>query len=364
MRNRFAPERSQGPTFNVGSGMSNRIREMSWLDLPPLLWKRRLNLSLAVCIVVACTAAVTLILPNKYRSSASILPSGDVDQFSDIKSLVGLGAPSAASQNSSMLFPVILESKTVRDAVANKTYTYSEDGVRQTVRLQDYLGATNPDRLRMKLARITFVSQDKKTGVISIETETKSPALSQAILQTYLDELESFNMHKRRSQAHENAVYLERQMTEKEAVLHAAEDSLEQFQKVNRGWMGTSDPELGKIVSRMQRDVDILSQAYLYLRQQYEVALFEAQKDVPIVRILDNPSLPTMKSGPRRLLIIFTAAVAAFFGTIFWILMVDVRGQKPTAAENAAAEASSPAEVRSVRLRRGTETRDRAGISS
>ncbi|HVP07745.1 MAG TPA: hypothetical protein VMS71_07880, partial [Candidatus Acidoferrum sp.] len=130
---------------------------------------------------------------------------------------------------------------------------------------------------------------------------------------------------KRRSQARENASYLERQMNDKSQELQVAEDSLEQFQKVNRGWPGSSDPELTKLLGRLQRNVDILSQGYMYLRQQYEVALFESQKDMAIVRVLDKASFASVKSGPRRSMFVLAAGALSFFGMVVWVLFADVR---------------------------------------
>jgi len=59
------------------------------------------------------------------------------------------------------------------------------------------------------------------------------------------------------------------------------------------------------------------------------VAKLDAQKDVPIVRILDAPSLPTVKSGPKRASMIVIITVMAFF-TIFLIVVImeAVRRQK------------------------------------
>ena len=76
-------------------------------------------------------------------------------------------------------------------------------------------------------------------------------------------------------------------------------------------------------LGRHKRNIEINSQTYLLLREQYEMARLTAQKDVPIVRILDMPSLPTLKSSPRRTIIIILSGMVAFilsFGFIIGFL--------------------------------------------
>jgi len=66
-----------------------------------------------------------------------------------------------------------------------------------------------------------------------------------------------------------------------------------------------------KELGRLQREVDVKSATYAMLAREHEMAKLDVQKDIPIVRLLDPPSLPTMKSGPfRRNLILLSGIVA------------------------------------------------------
>jgi uncharacterized protein involved in exopolysaccharide biosynthesis len=209
------------------------------------------------------------------------------------------------------------------DAVLNRQFVVDISEHAQTVLLSEYFGKENPDKLREALNAVTIVSTDRKTGVITVAVETKNPRLSQKITQAFLDELEQFNLHKRRSRAKENAVYLDRQIADLKLQLQATEDSLEQFQKYNRDWAATSDPEIVKALTRLQREVEIKSQTYLFLTQEHEVAKLDAQKDVPIVRILDQPSLPAVKSGPKRLVTLLICIVFTFGFTVGAIFILE-----------------------------------------
>ncbi|MDX9856800.1 MAG: Wzz/FepE/Etk N-terminal domain-containing protein [candidate division Zixibacteria bacterium] len=287
--------------------------------------RRRRTIVVFVCSIVALAALWLFTTPNRYTSYATILPSGQTEGLASLRSLVGLGGGiMPTGDNSSFLFPNILSSQLVRDAVLDRSYEVPECDSDPSLTLATYFGETNPDRLREKLAGITEVSTDSRTGQIRVSVETIYPTLSQQIVTAYVDNLERYNREKRASAARENATYLAGQLSSTQALLQAAEDSLRDFRNVNRDWAVTSNPDIMYELSRLQRSVNAHLAAYQILQENYQMAQFEAMKDVPIVRVLDEPSLPTEKSGPRRLLslvaiallstVLSTIGVVAFAG--------------------------------------------------
>lgn len=305
-----------------------RISDINLIETARLLYSKRKFLAGCVLSVMLLTAIVVLILPNQYRSTASILPSGKVDKMAQLKSLAGLDAFMTQDENSSELFPTILTSRTVMDAVLAGEYSFLHNDKVINLTLAEYFDQDNPEKLRKALTEASGFDMDKKTGVISLSVETKYPRLSRAILGRYLEELESFNMHKRRSQAKDNVRYLEREVADRNQQLKKAEDKLQDYQTINRDWEMTSDPEIMKDLIQLKREVEIKSKTYILVLEQYELARLDAQKDVPIVRILDNPSVPTLKSGPQRMITTFLAGFLTFFLTAFWIIVSDSAAKK------------------------------------
>ena len=112
-------------------------------------------------------------------------------------------------------------------------------------------------------------------------------------------------------------------MKKRAEILAASEDSLESFQSLNRDWYASSNPEILKALGRLKRDVEINNQTYSLLREQYEMARLAAQKDIPIVRILDSPSLPTLKSSPLRMVIIILVGMIAFILSFGFFIVTD-----------------------------------------
>jgi uncharacterized protein involved in exopolysaccharide biosynthesis len=302
------------------------------IDLPAmaglLLAKRRWIFGIVGTVTVL--ALVSLMLtPNRYTSRAIILPSGQTGgNLSTLKAMVGLSAGmSTSDENSSALFPLILSSNLVRDAVLSKEYHFSFKSEPMNVTLKDYIGIDDPDRLRRALAGVTSIRNDSRTGEIILAVETTYPELSQAVVQEYLTQLESYNLHKRKSSATENARYLERQVQEAKLALEDAENALETYRSRNAAWVESTSPEILTQTGRLTREVQLRSTAYLLLDEQFELAKLQAQKDIPIVSVLDSPSLPTLKSGPFRAFTLLSVMAISFVLVIFGIVTLDLLKQ-------------------------------------
>lgn len=302
-----------------------------------LIKKRKLIVTFTLGVALA-TTSVLFLIPNRFESRATILPSGQTDKFSELKNLTGLGM-AAADENSSEIFPSIIESDLVKSALMDKTFSFKEAGAVKTLTLSEYFDEDNPDKLSARLDKITSVNRNKKTGIITLTAETKYAGLSQEILKTYLTELENFNLHKRRSRGKENAGYLSRQVEQKIQKLSAAEKELEEFRSLNRNWASSSNPMILSNLGRLERDVQVATGVYLYLTKELEAAKLDAQKDVPIVRILDRPSLPTIKSGPKRLLTTAVGTLMAFLIILFLITISHIIKRQTAGAEQVSYQA-------------------------
>jgi len=297
--------------------------EINILELTTILVKYVKFIIYAIGIVIALAIIWLLLLPNKYTSTASILPGASTDKINDLKSLVGIGISSIDYDNPTALFPSILESRHVANNVLSGKYSFKLNGRLITLTLQEYFGESDFDKLILQLADISSFNTDKNTNVIQLAVETTYPALSQAIVAKYIIELENYNLYKRSSKAKEKEVYLAKQLSVFKEELSAAEDERERFQAENSNWRISSNSKIIKTLSRLEREVEIKSNIYLFLTQEYERAKFETQKDVPIIQILDNPSLPTQKSGPHRTMILLLILVISLFLVVLMIVMYE-----------------------------------------
>lgn len=308
---------------NTQSGTAINQSGQHWtlVELTRLVIRRWKPLVVASAAAMIVTAVIMVFTPNWYVSTASLLPSGKTDNMSALKEAVGITNPGTVDENSSVLFPVVLQSRTIADGVLGRTYRIEHEGRNLTIKPTEYFETTDPDELRQSLAEVTSVSIEKKTGDIHLEVESKYPRLSQALARAYLDELEDFNINRRKSMAKENTRYLEGQILRAHDSLRFAEDKLAEFRRRNADWAGNTNYEILSELTRLQREAEVKAAAYVYLQQQLEMARLDVQRSVPITRVLDQPSLPTLKSRPRRTLSVLLAGFAAFMISLVVVLL-------------------------------------------
>jgi uncharacterized protein involved in exopolysaccharide biosynthesis len=317
----------------------DRRFEIDPAGLMHLVLARRRAIALFCAVVVAVTTAYLLLQPNLYTSRAVILPTGGNDGYSSLRAFVGMASGmTLAEENSSSLFPVILRSDLVTDAVLDKEYVYASGSENRRTTMTEYFDIDNRDKLREVLRGVTMIGTDARTGEMIVSVETEHPSLSRAVLDEYLTQLEAFNIFKRKSRAKENQRYLESQLVEASGLLQKSEDDLEAFRKSNANWASTSSPAILTRLGRLQREVELRSSAYLLLQEQYEMAKFEAQKDIPIMRVLDQPSLPTQKSGPFRRNLIILSGILSFGLAVLVVLVADLIRQSVTGSNRPAYE--------------------------
>jgi len=273
-------------------------------DFASLLVRRRRLIGLCLAATLVPSLIILALLPNQYCSTTTILPASPSGQLSSLSAIVGLARPQLQDESSSELYPEVLRSRQIADAVLRQSYSFTDDSAQRSTTLAEYFDEDNSDKRYDKLANITSVSTSKTTGTISVSVETEYPELSQAILTRYLAELEHYNLVSRRSKAKEVEQYLARELAVRRQELLASQDSLKTFQESNLNWNETSNPYLLHEVATLQREVAIKEQAYAYLSQEYEASKLKVQMDTPIVRVLDKPNLPEVKSSPFRLQIL------------------------------------------------------------
>lgn len=72
--------------------------------------------------------------------------------------------------------------------------------------------------------------------------------------------------------------------------------------------------------ARLYRDLKVQELLYEYLKQQYEQACIQEQKNVPTLHILSRAEVPDNKYKPKRLLIVAISVFATFFLLLVWAL--------------------------------------------
>jgi uncharacterized protein involved in exopolysaccharide biosynthesis len=284
-----------------------------------------------LCALAA--GSISFLIPNRYTATASILPTINGGSHNSLLSMaenipgLDLSSISPAEKSPSTLFPEILSSRMIAQKVLEHPYIYNNKGRWQTQNLYQYLKINNPDKAIKALTRIVGLSTDRKTGVLKIDVTTTNPQLSALVANFYLECLDNFNQNQRKTSAGQNRRFIEKRLLEAKSQLSDAEESLKNLRQRNMNYYNTTDPELAMLNNQLQREVEVKSQVYLTLCQQYELASIQEKKEIPVIQILDTAQPPSVKSGPSRTK---TAIIGFLLGAVaaFSFLIIDNRNPK------------------------------------
>ena len=79
-------------------------------------------------------------------------------------------------------------------------------------------------------------------------------------------------------------------------------------------------PILGVTYSDLYRQLAMQEEIYETLTKQYELAKVEEAKEIPAIKVLDEPELPEINSLPHRKIIVVLGSLLSAFVGIAWII--------------------------------------------
>jgi uncharacterized protein involved in exopolysaccharide biosynthesis len=198
-----------------------------------LLWDRRPSLYKAAIAGFIGSVVFALLIPARYQSTTRLMPPDDKSSSGGLSMLAalagssqlgGLGAlagDALGMKSSGALFVGILQSRTVEDRVVNQ------------FDLQKVYGEKFASDARKKLESNTSISEDRKSGIISITTVDHDPRRASAISAAYVDELDRMVSQLSTSAAHKERVFLEGRLTGVKSDLDSAAQKFGQFASKN-----------------------------------------------------------------------------------------------------------------------------------
>lgn len=273
------------------------------------------------------TALVTLFMPNYYRSEARLLPveskglSGNLGGLASAAAAFGVSVPGGDSSDAN--FVDVLNSRWLKEKLLQTEFQYHARSWRfgnervEIATLYSYLGANNMDRAVQRVGEIISASRDLKSKVILISAETKSPELSQLIVQRVGKLLEAFLQDKGRTRGGAKAAFAEARLIEARREMDEAEETLRRFLESNRNFQGSGDPSVRLKGSRLETELRLRQQLVGTIAMNREQALLEEKNDIPILNILDPGNLPIEKSKPARSTIVLLVGILV--GAAGWV---------------------------------------------
>jgi capsule polysaccharide export protein KpsE/RkpR len=363
--------------------------------------KRMIGRAVAVSFVLIMIAA--FLIPSEYESTARLMPpekpkgeglaailtaSGGEGGNSN-PALGSFLADSLGIKGSGALYLGVLKSTTVQDALVDEFNLCK-------VYRKRYRKDANK-----RLAENTDLTEDRKSGIISITVTDHSPQRAQELAAAYVATLNQLSAQLNSSEAHRERLFLEERLKAVKQDLAAADKDLSEYSSKNltldvkeqgkamvtgaatlEGELIATESQLSGLeqiytpnnvrVRSLQARVDLLRKKLSELRgngasvassggnndsdtgislsqlpvlgvtyydlyrrakiqetvfevltKQYELAKVDEAKELPVIKVLDNPQLPERSSGPPRVRIILFGTILSFCTAVGWVWFVD-----------------------------------------
>lgn len=195
-----------------------------------LLWGRRLFFLRIAGVALLSSTIVAFLIPKQYTSTAQLMPP-DSQSTSGMAMMAafaakggGLGSMAGdllGMKSTGALFIGVLRSQT------------SQDRLIQQFDLKKVYGTRLVMDARMRLDQNTSISEDRKSGIITISVTDHDPQRAAALAAAYVDELNSLVADLSTSAAHRERVFLEERLKVVKEDLDGASNQLAEFSSKN-----------------------------------------------------------------------------------------------------------------------------------
>jgi len=273
--------------------------------LSSLLARHRRLVGIAVLATMTVSIAAALLQRRAYTTHASFIPQSGRggSSLSGIALQLGLSGVSGEAAQSPQFYVDLLRSRSLLRSVVEKRYTVAGDGRPQAGTLADHFKIDDErtevkiDRAVLQLQRLIKAGAAQRTGVVYFSVSTNDPRLSFLISKQLLEEVNSFNLEKRQSQAIAERVFVEQRLGQVGAELRQMENALQSFLQENREIRNS--PRLLLEEERLQRLVVLRQSVYNTLATEYEQAKLGALRDTPVITVIETPRAAPIPD-PRR----------------------------------------------------------------
>ena len=196
-----------------------------------LFWDSRRTLLRVAVFGLLTSSLAAFLIPTSYTSTTQLMPP-------DTQSTSGLAVMAAmAAKVGGGLGPVANDLLGVKSSgalfIGVLRGQTAEDRLIQRFDLRKTYGKRLMVDARTKLDENTWISEDRKSGIITISVTDRSPQRAAALANAYVDELNSLISELSTSSAHRERVFLEERLKVAKRDLDDAVNELAQFSSKN-----------------------------------------------------------------------------------------------------------------------------------
>lgn len=276
----------------------------------------------------------SFLLTPTYRATVSLIPLRSSDNLGTLGllgfELSNLGIGGQSGEISPVMFPDIIESRALLEAVLRQSFVPSTGAT--ATQLLEWLRPPGTGRKKFERALKTIrervsIQIDRRAGIVKIAYSDKDPRIASEVANSLAAQLQSYTLTVLATHAGEKRGFIEGRLKEVGYELAKAENDLRRFKEQNVR-IGNS-PHLFLEESRLKRSLREQEEIYLTLRREYELAKVEEHKDVSQFAILDRATPPAEKSWPRRSILAVVGLILGCAGMFAWQCLQPTKSPLP-----------------------------------
>lgn len=351
---------------------SEPVHHGGWFEFLNLLVRWKGFILKSTLIVTVFSVVVSLLLPNWFKSTVSILPPKESNTLNAGAASSLLRSITSTARIGSMLqgqglynYLAILNSRSAMEEIVRRFDLFT------VYDIPDTLMASVVETL---IGNVEFEIEPEE--YLTITVFDRNPQRAADMANAFAEILNNISIQLATRNAGSNREFLEKQVEATKSILRAKEDSLRAYQE-RSGTMIILDerasgmaaiaeiyaaktmkevelaiiertvssdnglvdrmkveldeltkkvatiPETGVRSMRLLREVLIHQKLLEFLVPLYEQAKIDEQKEVPVLLVLDKAVPAERKASPKRSMIVLSALLFAFLGSIGWALAVE-----------------------------------------
>jgi len=136
-------------------------------------------------------------------------------------------------------------------------------------------------------------------------------------------ELEQFIIKINTTKAAENTKFIESRLAETLSTLEKKELDLKNYRVSNKRIENSPERQLEQGI--LLRELKVQEEIYLTLKKEMEISKIEEVKSLPLIQILDQATVPTEKSKPKRRIIMLSGLITSFLlGVLLVVINIQI----------------------------------------
>ncbi|MCP9747571.1 Wzz/FepE/Etk N-terminal domain-containing protein [Lacihabitans sp. CS3-21] len=278
-------------------------------------------------------------LKEEFKTEGKLLPeiqskSGSIGQFAGLAALAGVDLSSVSSGADAIrpdLYPDVLKSTSfflrlfqekIKDKNNNELsfqdYYFKEilngklnkeDQILRFPISSNYIALNRQtERNIINLKTRIICTYDKKSGVISIAVKMPDPVVAANVTHFSMNYLTDYIIAYRTEKEKRDLDFLENQLAAAKGKYYNIQSKKATYtDQMPSSALRMKSADLQR--ERIEADYKISSSFYNTLLQKYEEAKLKMQQETPVIKILEMPLVPNLKSEPKKSIIILGAMV-------------------------------------------------------